>query len=282
MIQKAVEEGKGRIRCDVSHVPGCTETELSIRKVAARMMPEGGVARYPELIRNAIILFNMLLSSMENPVVHSHGGNRRKGFINNPEENVRYVLAERLGKSDVTIDKYLSFGEYLNEEASRVLIETDKNKDFFERAQKAKKLLLRKMVSEEEPEETIRNEISAAMIRMAEDESQIDIIADSLSRPPEQETTPESTPQPASNEPTDFKHWTGNMAPELPRITEKEVRDRMVDLGKRIADLAENKGLPLPDLKEEFERDLGEGIALLQDITGMLEREESGPLEVAG
>jgi phosphoribosylaminoimidazole-succinocarboxamide synthase len=72
------------------------------------------------------------------------------------------------------------------------------------------------------------------------------------------------------------------MAPELPRITEKEVRDRMVDLGKRIADLAENKGLPLPDLKEEFERDLGEGIALLQDITGMLEREESGPLEVAG
>ncbi|HYB21197.1 MAG TPA: hypothetical protein VEH09_09715, partial [Thermodesulfobacteriota bacterium] len=140
VIQRALVEGRASILCYVSHVSRISELEAAIRKAAIRTFPQGGEACYGEIIRNTGILFDMILASKENPVVFYHGGPRWKGMgaSNNGEENVRHVVAARIGKSIVTTDKYLSFREWLNEEAFRVLIEHERDKEFFEKAQKPK------------------------------------------------------------------------------------------------------------------------------------------------
>ena len=114
LIQGAKSAGCSTIACYAYYIPKHCETEIAIQKVAVRTMPQGGTCSYAELVRNARILFYMLMAAAENPVVFSHGG-ARKGvnYIDNREENIRELLAERLGKSKTTINKYLSHGEYL-------------------------------------------------------------------------------------------------------------------------------------------------------------------------
>jgi hypothetical protein len=83
LIPNGVSTGNSKITCHAFYIPDHCETEIAIRKVAIRTMPLGGACSYAELVRNAGILFKMLMASVENPIVFSHGGARRG--VSHPE-----------------------------------------------------------------------------------------------------------------------------------------------------------------------------------------------------
>jgi len=267
MIQRAIGEGKDTITCDVSHVPGCSETELSILKVATRTMPRGGIARYPELIRNARILFNMLLSSKEDLVVFPHGGDRRgEDFKKNRENSIRQLLAERLGKSTTTISFYLSYGEYLTDDALGILVQSGAKKEFFEEAQMVKGRMLADLKSSGATEADIRTQISEAMIRMNANPEEIKNLKEDLIYSSEErgEAEEESSPAPPHPKKEDreipFDHWSGDQDWSEDPQSEDDIRRDGSNIAQRIKAAFEDKGLALPALKT----------AVTQDIQGLL------------
>jgi len=170
LIQNSKSTGNTKITCYAFHITEHCETEIAIRKVAIRTMPQGGTCSYAELVRNAGILFKMLMASVENPIVFSHGGARRDiHYADNREENIRELLAERLGKSKTTINKYLSHGEYLINYSLNTLIESNEGKAFFEEVQKNKRILIKNLLSEGEPEEIIAETVSKDMLSWLEE-----------------------------------------------------------------------------------------------------------------
>jgi hypothetical protein len=276
MILKAIEEGKDRIRCDVSHVPGCSETELSIRKAAVRTMPKGGVARYPELIRNAIILSKMLLSSKEDLVVYSHGGDRRgEGFKKNRENSIRLVLAERLGKSEKTVSSYLSYGEYLTNGALETLIQAGATKEFFEEAQRVKRRMLADLKSSNASEEEICVQISQAMIRMNENHEEIKNLKTTLMGDAEEsgEEEEDASPAPQTLKRKDrevtLDHWNGDQNWSEAPYSEEEIRRDGASIALRIKGSFEDKGLALPALKEAVARDIQDLLAVIRRMDGL-------------
>jgi hypothetical protein len=170
LIQKAKTTDNTKIDCYAFYIPDHNQTEIAIQKVAIRTMPQGGTCSYSELVRNARILFYMLMDSADNPVVFSHGGARRGvNYTNNKEENIRELLAERLGKSKTTINKYLSHGEYLIDYSLNTLIESNEGKAFFEEAQKNKRILIKDLLSEGESEEIIAETVSQNVLSWLEE-----------------------------------------------------------------------------------------------------------------
>jgi hypothetical protein len=110
------------------------------------------------------------MDSTDNPIVISHGGARRGvNYTDNREENIRELLAERLGKSKTTINKYLSHGEYLIDYSLNTLIESNEGKAFFEEAQKNKRILIKDLISEGKPEEIIAETVSQNMLPWLEE-----------------------------------------------------------------------------------------------------------------
>jgi hypothetical protein len=170
LIQKAKSTSNSKIACYAIYIPEHCETEIAIQKVAVRTMPQGGTCSYAELVRNARILFYMLMAAAENPVVFSHGGARRGvNYTDNREENIRELLAERLGKSKTTINKYLGHGEYLIDYSLNTLIESNEGKAFFEEAQKNKRILIKDLISEGKSEEIIAETVSQNMLPWLEE-----------------------------------------------------------------------------------------------------------------
>ena len=105
LIEKAQSEGRSVVCCHVFQIEQHSEIELAIRKVAIRTKPLGGTCSYAELVRNTCRLFAILHESVDDPVVFSHGGNRRGAdFAGKRENNIRSVLSERLSKSQTTIN----------------------------------------------------------------------------------------------------------------------------------------------------------------------------------
>jgi hypothetical protein len=164
-VEFSTARNQTTLTCHVFYIPEYSETEIAIRKVAIRTMPIGGICSYAELVRNANILFNILLACSENPVVFSHGGARRgPAYADNREDNIRSLLAERIGKSITTINKYLNHGEYLNEETMGEILTSGEGKKLFEAAQRNKRILIKNMKSDEKSEDEIAAEISKQMI----------------------------------------------------------------------------------------------------------------------
>ena len=161
LIEKEVSEGNDKIRCLVYHLRQGSDIEIAIQKVAIRIMPQGGACSYAERVRNAGILFNMFLASSENPIVFSHGGSRRGAtYIQNTEDNIRTLLANRLGKSPVTINKYLNHGEFINDETMQELINADVEKGFFEVNQVHKRRLIDRLKAAQIPDDNITDAVS--------------------------------------------------------------------------------------------------------------------------
>jgi len=118
LIDEARVNGHGSIRCLIEVADNCPDEEIAIRKAATRMLPQNGKCSYLETVRNVKALYKMMMETTENLVNFHHGGRRTGGeFINNKEENVRLILATRLGKSPKTISKYLNHSENLNDAA---------------------------------------------------------------------------------------------------------------------------------------------------------------------
>jgi len=165
LIEQAQYEGRSSIRCHVFKINRHSETELAIRKVAIRTKPLGGTCSYAELVRNTCRLFTILCESADDPVVFSHGGNRRStDFTDKRENNIRSVLSERLGKSQTTINKYLQHGEHVSDDVFKELIDANVPKGFFEATQKEKQRYAAELASRQAASDEIIKHVSAKML----------------------------------------------------------------------------------------------------------------------
>ena len=165
LIEKAQSEGGSTVRCHVFSIERYSEIELAIRKVAIRTKPLGGTCSYAELVRNTCRLFSILYESADDPVVFSHGGDRRSTeFADKRENNIRSVLSERLGKSQTTINKYLQHGEYVSDDAFNELIDANASKGFFEATQKGKQQYASELKSRQTASNEIIRLVSARML----------------------------------------------------------------------------------------------------------------------
>jgi hypothetical protein len=249
-ISKASSEGRSNVLCRIFHIQEDNEIEIAIRKAAIRSKPSGGTCTYPEAIRNACTLFYLLLKSTSNPVVLSHGGARRgAAFISNSEDNIRSMLADRLGKSSTTINKYLSHGEYLSAATMNALVEADVPKGFFEVMQQGKTALVAELKTAQRPPAEIVEVVSARMLVWLKEASTPIPITITPSKDPQavQATTKNASSSIRTAKAPEFLHWDGNEAgsPSEPPIDEEYLRNEIKRIGTELVRLSEG-----PDLAE--------------------------------
>lgn len=201
-IQHAKAQGYPTVRCFVTQIRTHSDVEIAIRKVANRTKPRGGTCSYPELVRDTTRLFDLIHQSTDDPVVFFHGGDRRgTGFSGRREENIRRVLARRLGKSQTTINKYLQHGEGLDETAMEALIDADASKMFFETFQAYKQAQLAQLKSAGAGQAAIVETISSLAVAWLRDDSR---------RPPlGQSHSGGSQPSPPAQSPVPDQNITG-------------------------------------------------------------------------
>jgi hypothetical protein len=212
-------------------------------------MPQGGTCSYAELVRNAGILFKMMMTSTDDPVVFSHGGSRRGvGYTESKENNIRTLLAKRLGKSVTTISKYLNHGEYLNAEAIDALIKAKVEKVFFEAAQPYKREILDDLKSAHKSDAQISTAVSEALLFFLH-EYQAAKKAALAYRQTDQNESPSSEIQNqpdlasrSASKPKQFRYWRANSsAVEENQATEDDVRREIKAVGSELIKIFENK-----------------------------------------
>jgi hypothetical protein len=249
LIEQAQPEGNSIVRCHVFKIDRHSETELAIRKVAIRTKPLGGTCSYAELVRNTCRLFTILCESADDPVVFSHGGNRRGAdFTGKRENNIRSVLSERLGKSQTTINKYLQHGEYVSDDAFNDLIDANASKGFFEATQKEKHRYASELLSWQTASDEIIRLVSAKTLDWLQT-GQTPI--ETVILPPERAIEPQapatqSAPtriesNPPSRQPCEFR------IPEAPEpvtddsvSTEDDIRSQLRQIGSELLAVADN------------------------------------------
>ncbi len=282
-IEQAKAAGQPAIRCYVFHIQDHSETELAIRKVAIRTKPQGGTCSYPELVRNARMLEQIILNEKENPIVFSHGGARRGGsFTNNREDDVREILAERLGKNRSTINKYLNHSEYLSEEKWDEILASGEGKKFFEEAQRNKRILIKNMKSDGRSDLEIMAQISEQMISwLKEYQSTGEIITDfgveEEAESPDDENSAAKRKRSITEKQAEFNPWQGNseFGDDLEPITLESVKDEFKAIGEVITRDAEDQELNLNKLKSSAESAIQKLAVVLQKIKALQVLENS-------
>jgi hypothetical protein len=164
LVEAAIAAGRSSITCHVKYLKDHSEDELAMRKAAGRIKPEAGIASYGETVRNVKYLERRLLANSDLKVF-CHGGARRGDvFTNNTEDNLRKVLSIRLGRSVTTINLFLNHGAFLSDETLNFLASENTVKEFFEKAQAAKRTLITAMKGNRVSDEDITAQISRKMV----------------------------------------------------------------------------------------------------------------------
>lgn len=260
LIEQAKHRGESSIICEIIHIQRDSEIEFALWKASMRIMPTGGRCIYPEEVRNTCRLFRMLYESAENPVIFSHGGARRgDDYSKCPENNIRLLLGDRLGKKPKTINKYLNHGQFIGNEAFQNLIDARVNKGFFEAIQKDKQRLIDELTSEQKSHDEIVNVVSERVLSWLErthtsDPVEPAIIQNDQDEPPATGIQPpQNVAPPPSVKPIEHKHWVGNpsAASEKPPI-EDEIYQEFINVGQLLIETAENKALTIQDRIQIF------------------------------
>ena len=287
LIEGAKSARQSVICCHVFHIENDSETEIAIRKAAIRTMPLGGTCSYAERVRNAGILFNMLWASSENPVVFSHGGARRgDNYTNCRGNNIHLVLAERLGKSVTTINKYLNHGEFLSEAALQTLIDAGAKKGFFEAIQKDKQQLIDDLKFKQKSHDEIVNAVSARVLSWLE-ETQTTHSVEIASTQSDQHEPPASEIQPQQNvvpsppeKPIEHKHWIGNPSEALKKqLSENEICQEFINVGQLLIETAENKELSTQGRLQIFSSQIFRQSRLIQQLNHLMTQQSINPEE---
>ncbi len=259
LIEEAKREQRETIRCLIDVAENCPDEEIAIRKVATRIIPLNGKCSYLETVRNVKTLYKMLMETRENLVRFDHGGRRRGNeFINNNEENIRLVLATRLGKSPNTISKYFNHGEHLSEEVISVL-ETftsdphvKPNKQFFEAAQGNKNKMLVELKSEGASENEIDEKLSGYVLQMMAEyrrkgkidnyaNAQNEVSVDDQNLEPSTENVQTDTVN-ARFLPANFSYYQGNqLCPEDASVDVNEFKKELSTVAENLLDISRNK-----------------------------------------
>jgi hypothetical protein len=282
-VEFSTAQNQPTLTCHVFYIPEYSETEIAIQKVAIRTMPVGGTCSYVELVRNGDILFNMLLASSESPVVFSHSGARRGStYADNREDNIRALLAERLGKSITTINKYLNHGEYLSEKTMGEILASDEGKKFFEEAQRNKRILIKNMKSDEKPEQAITAQISKQVISWLKEyqstgEIKTDFGVEEEPESPDDESF--TANRTATKKQAEFGPWQGNSERnDDGGPTFEGVRDEYRAICEMGVKDTEDQKLNLNKLESSAETSIRKLAAVLQQIKALraLENSDAG------
>jgi hypothetical protein len=281
LVNKALADGRTTLLCYAFQASSNSPTEIALRKVAIRVLPQGGKSSYAETMRNVSIAFKMLASSKESPVIYSHGGARRgSNFTSNREENIRLVLAERLEKSPTTISKYLNYAEYLTDEAILALVQGEACRDFFEQAQVVKRKIFTNLKSSGATEEEIFVQISEAMLRMHQDRAEIENYKKTLFHGPEEDKPAGQSPE--TNSVGDAKEKTLSLNPwagakdsaSEPSLSEDDIRNQGAAITTRMTGRFQDRNIALPDLSYRITEDIKDLLSLLHKV-----RETESPRE---
>lgn len=259
LIEEARREQRETIRCLIDVAENCPEEEIALRKVATRIIPLNGKCSYLETVRNIKTLYKMLMETRENLVLFDHGGRRRGNeFVNNNEENVRLVLATRLGKSPNTISKYLNHGEYLSKEAISVLMtftsdpHVKPNKQFFEAAQGNKNKMLMELKSSGKSENEIDENLSGYVLQMMAEyrrKGTIDNYANARNQVSQDDQAPEPSTENAQTDtvnakflPKYFSCYQGNRSfTEDTSIDVNELKKDLSTVAENLIDASRNE-----------------------------------------
>ena len=193
--------------------------------------------------------FYLLCESADDPVVFSHGGNRRStDFTGKRENNIRSVLSERLGKSQTTINKYLQHGEYVSDDVFKELIDANAPKGFFEATQKEKHRYASELISRQTASDEIIRLVSAKTLDWLQT-GQTPI--DTVILPPERAIEPQApATQPApsriesnppSRQPCEFKTPEATEpGTDNSTSTEDDIRSQLRRIGSELIAVADN------------------------------------------
>jgi len=251
MIEQAKHRGETALTCEIYHIQQDSEIEYALWKASVRTMPIGGRCIYPEKVRNTCRLFTMLCESTENPVIFSHGGARRGvSFTISPDDNIRLLLEDRLGKKPKTINKYLNHGQFISDETIQNLIDARVKKGFFEAIQKDKQRLIDDLKAEQKRPDEIVKAVSERILSWLE-EFQAHKTGEENNLQTNRHETPASEIQPQQNDaspppvkPIEHKHWSGNpSAADEKQPTEDELCREFIAVGRLLIETAENKAL---------------------------------------
>ena len=266
LIDEARVNGHGSIRCLIEVADNCPDEEIAIRKAATRMLPLNGKCSYLETVRNVKALYKMMMETTENLVNFHHGGRRTGGeFINNKEENVRLILATRLGKSPKTISKYLNHSENLNDAAIESLMTSvpdqtvRPNKEFFEIAQSNKNKMVVELKSEGKPDNEITEAMSGYVLQMFDEYKRTGNIKNYASQQntvsEDTQTEEPSTENSINNAisakflPKTFSYYPGNETPqEITSLNLNDVKAELATIAANLTDVSGNQGAGLNEI----------------------------------
>ena len=289
-IEQAKADNRSTIRCHIFHIAHHSDTELAIRKAAIRVMPQGGKCSYAELVRNTHRIYRALQDTSDDLVLFSHGGDRRGvGFNSCRENNIRIVLAHRLGKSQTTINKYLQHGDSLNESAMESLVDAVVPKLFFEAIQVQKQVEIARLRSQQKNE--------AAIVAVISDQVSTWFNESQQSDPPETKT-PASPQSPKARQPAGATRPhipSGNRCPTPrqrvrqagsgtndspvidPTPTDQEIAAaELKRIGEALIEIADGQERPTPQQVETIRGLIIELSTLLQCLTRIGAREGDG------
>jgi hypothetical protein len=229
----------------------------------------------------------MLYKSSEDPVVFSHGGARRgDSYKNRRENNIRLVLAERLGKSVTTINKYLNHGEFLSEAALQTLISAGVKKGFFEAIQKDKQQLIDDLKLEQKSHDEIVNAVSARVLLRLEQFQACQLPEVVSGQNDEDHPSAGQAPvkidsiKQAAAKPMEHKHWSGNPSAAIQKQqTEDEIRKEFIAVGQLLIETAENKTLATQDHIQFFSELIFKQSKLIQQLQHLLTQHRKGEEE---
>jgi len=284
LIAQAKASGRSTIRCHVSQIQDHSDIEVAIRKVAIRTKPQGGNCSFAELVRNTRLLEQIILNETENPIVFSHGGARRgENFTNDRENDLREILAERLGKKRTTINQYLNLGRNLNFDVLNTMAESDTGKAFFEAVQFKKRNLINKLEDDGITKEAITESVSSKMIEWHDEYRQPVRISKNEPAQPVAPPSDNQTQQDNAGQQTqkteEFKHWGGNVSASQEKISsEDDVCLQLKAIASTLAGAAENKDLTIQQRIEVASAQIIELSKLLQ-IFKHLDNQKTGAKE---
>ena len=208
--------------------------------------------------------------------------------MNIQENNIRLVLASRLGKSPTTINKYLQHGDSLNYATLGALIDAGAPKVFFEAFQTQKQIEIASLNAKQIDETAILEAISKQMLEW---------LSEYLKLVPPKDPSPESIQEPETNQSPDAgqsnpiqnqSHTVGQRIPhgssgrnELPAInpapTNSEgIATELKRIGEALIEIADHQQLTYPRQVETIRNLILELTTLLPRLAHMGAREDGG------
>lgn len=130
LLEEAWDAGKDNIKCFVYSMDEHNDAEIALFILEIRTKPQGGSARYAEIIRNVRTCKNKLEQSNDNLIRHSQGGRRRGQAFNEADKsgNIKIILMASTGRGRSSVGDYLAYSDFIDDNTLSLLAEGIKEK----------------------------------------------------------------------------------------------------------------------------------------------------------